>query len=55
MNNQEMDRILRQTLEDHRLSRGAARHNRDNFVVTGEPGLVKVFSETFEELWEKFA
>jgi phosphatidylserine/phosphatidylglycerophosphate/cardiolipin synthase-like enzyme len=35
-------------------TRGAAEYNEENFVVTGEPRLVKSFSGMFEKLWDKF-
>lgn len=35
-------------------TRGAAERNDENFVVTGDPGLVRRYGEEFERLWELF-
>jgi phosphatidylserine/phosphatidylglycerophosphate/cardiolipin synthase-like enzyme len=32
-------------------TRGAAEHNFENFIITGEPGLVAAFHREFERLW----
>ena len=34
-------------------TRSAARYNMENFIVTHDPRLVTMFSETFEQLWDK--
>lgn len=34
-------------------TRGAARDNEENLIVTGDPRLVSPFVTTFERLWEK--
>jgi len=35
-------------------TRGAARDNQENIVVTDEPRLITAFGREFERLWEKF-
>ena len=35
-------------------TRGAARDNEENLIVTDDPHLVKQFSETFDHLWKQF-
>jgi len=35
-------------------TRSAALHNEENFVLTGEPRLIRPFSELFDELWGQF-
>jgi mitochondrial cardiolipin hydrolase len=34
-------------------TRGAARDNEENLIVTDDPRLVSAFSETFERLWDR--
>jgi cardiolipin hydrolase len=36
-------------------TRGAARDNEENLIVTDEPRLVNPFALTFEHLWAKLA
>jgi mitochondrial cardiolipin hydrolase len=35
-------------------TRGAARDNQENIVVTDEPRLIAAFGREFEQLWERF-
>src|SRR6185312_11991251 len=36
-------------------TRGAARFNNENFIVTTEPRLISPFANSFEQLWNKLA
>jgi cardiolipin hydrolase len=36
-------------------TRAAARDNQENIVITGDPVLVDAFTNTFEDLWRRFA
>lgn len=36
-------------------TRSAALYNEENFVLTGDPRLIRPFAELFQQLWEKFA
>lgn len=36
-------------------TRSAATYNEENLVTTGEPSLVRAFSEEFDRLWKKFS
>ncbi|MEL6107167.1 MAG: phospholipase D-like domain-containing protein [Planctomycetota bacterium] len=36
-------------------TRSAAAHNEENFVITGDPGLVRSFQDEFDKLWKQLA
>lgn len=36
-------------------TRSAAQNNEENFVLTGEPRLLRPFAQLFEELWRQFS
>ncbi len=36
-------------------TRGAARDNEENLIVTGEPRLVSAFAAAFDRLWERLS
>ena len=35
-------------------TRGAAEHNRENFLIAEDPALVRGFSEAFDAIWVEF-
>lgn len=36
-------------------TRGAAQNNEENFIITSEPRLIRLFAQRFERLWDKLA
>ena len=36
-------------------TRGAAEKNEENFIITSEPRLIRLFAQRFERLWDKLA
>ncbi len=36
-------------------TRGAAEHNEENFILSGDPRLIGPFQATFDQLWQQFA
>lgn len=53
MNPQQVRKMLLQTLDDQRMTRGE--RNRENFLVTGDPRFVEGYARLFDELWEEFS
>lgn len=36
-------------------TRAAALYNEENYILTGDPRLIRPFAELFQQLWERFA